>query len=85
MTHAAVNGRPHLAAPDPSVVSPLPDSTASPGKAGEVLAAAGIEKSYRRGPWPLRRRQQVLRGADLTLYPGEVVGLVGRTDPARAP
>ncbi len=27
--------------------------------------------------WPLSHRQQVLRGADLTLYPGEVVGLVG--------
>jgi ABC-2 type transport system ATP-binding protein len=77
MTHAALNGRPHLATPDPPVVSPLPDSTASPGAAGEVLAAAGIEKSYRRGPWPLRRRQPVLRGADLTLYAGEVVGLVG--------
>ncbi|HKE52983.1 MAG TPA: ABC transporter ATP-binding protein [Actinomycetes bacterium] len=42
-----------------------------------VLAAAGIEKSYRRGFWPARRRRVVLRGADLTLYPGEVVGLVG--------
>ena len=27
--------------------------------------------------WPRRRRQRVLRGADLTLKPGEVVGLVG--------
>ena len=43
----------------------------------QVLAATGIEKSYRRGPWPLRRRQQVLRGASLTLGAGEVVGLVG--------
>jgi len=42
-----------------------------------VLAASGIEKSYRRGPWPLRRQRQVLRGVDLALYPGEVVGLVG--------
>jgi ABC-type multidrug transport system ATPase subunit len=39
-----------------------------------VLAASGIEKSYRRG---LRHRQNVLRGADVTLVPGEVVGLVG--------
>jgi ABC-2 type transport system ATP-binding protein len=45
--------------------------------AGVVLTAAGIEKSYRRGVWPLRRQQQVLQGADLTLSPGEVVGLVG--------
>ncbi|WP_340682760.1 ABC transporter ATP-binding protein [Amycolatopsis coloradensis] len=39
-----------------------------------VLDAAGIEKSYRRG---LRHRQNILRGADITLRPGEVVGLVG--------
>ena len=45
-----------------------------------VLEAAGIEMSYRRG---LRHRQNVLRGADITLPPGEVVGLVGeRTAPA---
>ena len=42
-----------------------------------VLAAEGIVKSYRRGVWPLRRRVEVLSGADLTLYPGEIVGLVG--------
>jgi ABC-2 type transport system ATP-binding protein len=42
-----------------------------------VLAAAGIAKSYRRGGWPLRRRRPVLRGADLVLRAGEVVGLVG--------
>jgi ABC-2 type transport system ATP-binding protein len=42
-----------------------------------VLIASGIEKSYRRGIWPVRRSQQVLRGADLDLRPGEVVGLVG--------
>jgi ABC-2 type transport system ATP-binding protein len=47
------------------------------GTAGAVLTAAGIEKVFRRGMWPLRRRQRVLRGADLTLMPGEVVGLVG--------
>jgi ABC-type multidrug transport system ATPase subunit len=42
-----------------------------------VLEAAGIEKAYRRGIWPARRQQQVLRGASLALYPGEVAGLVG--------
>jgi ABC-type multidrug transport system ATPase subunit len=42
-----------------------------------VLEASGIEKSYRRGLWPVRRSQQVLRGADLNLHAGEVVGLVG--------
>jgi ABC-type multidrug transport system ATPase subunit len=42
-----------------------------------VLAARGIEKAYRRGVWPARRSHPVLRGVDLTLARGEVVGLVG--------
>jgi ABC-2 type transport system ATP-binding protein len=42
-----------------------------------VLAAAGIVKSYRGGVWPVRRCVRVLTGADITLHPGEVVGLVG--------
>jgi len=41
------------------------------------LEGAGLEKSYRRGIWPVRREHQVLRGACLALYPGEVAGLVG--------
>ena len=43
----------------------------------DLLVATGIEKSFGRGLWPLRRHQPVLRGADLTLRAGEVVGLVG--------
>jgi ABC-type multidrug transport system ATPase subunit len=43
----------------------------------DVLDAAGITKSYTRGFWPRRRRLEVLRGADLRLRPGEIVGLVG--------
>ncbi|HEX8627271.1 MAG TPA: ATP-binding cassette domain-containing protein [Catenuloplanes sp.] len=42
-----------------------------------VLQATGITMAYRRGIWSLRHTNQVLTGADLTLYPGEVVGLVG--------
>jgi ABC-2 type transport system ATP-binding protein len=42
-----------------------------------VLTVRGVEKAYRRGLWPVRRSHQVLRGVDLTLTPGEVVGLVG--------
>ena len=43
----------------------------------DVLVATGIEKSFNRGTWPLRHSQPALRGANLTLHPGEVVGLVG--------
>ena len=41
------------------------------------LKASGITKSYRRGIWPRRRELPVLRGADLVVGAGEVVGLVG--------
>jgi ABC-type multidrug transport system ATPase subunit len=52
-------------------------ASARPVAGGPVLRATGIEKGYRRGVWPVRRTLQVLRGVDLALYPGEVVGLVG--------
>ncbi|PWG73792.1 ABC transporter ATP-binding protein, partial [Enterococcus hirae] len=42
-----------------------------------MLSASGIVKSYRRGIWPRRRSLKVLRGADLVLRRGEIVGLVG--------
>jgi len=45
--------------------------------ASEVLTATGIVKTYTRGVWPRRRRHEVLRGAEMSLQPGEIVGLVG--------
>ena len=42
-----------------------------------VMSATGIIKSFHHGIWPRRRSVPVLRGADLVLRPGEVVGLVG--------
>lgn len=42
-----------------------------------VLDARGVWKAYRRGLWPRRRTLQVLKGADVRLEAGEVVGLVG--------
>jgi ABC-type multidrug transport system ATPase subunit len=48
-----------------------------PYDATDVLDATGIFKSYARGVWPRRRRIDVLRGADLVLRSGEIVGLVG--------
>jgi ABC-2 type transport system ATP-binding protein len=44
---------------------------------GPVLRAAGITKTFRTGWWPRRRARSVLRGVDLQLHPGEIVGLVG--------
>lgn len=42
-----------------------------------VLTIEGIEKSFHRGIWPLRRKIEVLRGASLEVRAGELVGLVG--------
>ena len=41
------------------------------------LEARGLTKSYRRGIWPRVRSLPVLRGADLSVRTGEIVGLVG--------
>lgn len=60
-----------------TTVAPGTPATASVATDATVLAATGLAKSYRRGGWPLRRRNPVLRGADLALRAGEVVGLVG--------
>ena len=54
----------------------LDHGTADP-KGSLVLEAAGVTKTYRTGWWPRRRVKPVLRGADVQLWPGEVVGLVG--------
>jgi ABC-type multidrug transport system ATPase subunit len=48
-----------------------------PTRPGRLLTARGVEKSFRRGWWPRRRLLPVLRGADIDLGAGEVVGLVG--------
>lgn len=42
-----------------------------------LLRADHVAKTYRTGWWPRRRAKRVLRGADLQVWPGEVVGLVG--------
>lgn len=46
-------------------------------RSGVVLDASGITKSYNVGAWPRRRSLRVLRGADVQLRTGEIVGLVG--------
>jgi ABC-2 type transport system ATP-binding protein len=63
----------------PSIAAPAAVETAGEhhDRSSEILVATGIEKSYAPGLWPLRRRQRVLCGANLSLRPGEVVGLVG--------
>jgi ABC-type multidrug transport system ATPase subunit len=58
-----------------TAAQPSRDATASADQ--PVLAAADVVKTYRTGWWPRRRSNRVLRGADLELWPGEVVGLVG--------
>lgn len=50
-------------------------SVAMPAPA--VLRVSGVEKSFHRGIWPVRRTIPVLKGASLEVRPGELVGLVG--------
>lgn len=52
-------------------------SSASHGQSGDVLIASSNVKTYTRGIWPRRHSLRVLRGADVKLLPGEIVGLVG--------
>jgi ABC-2 type transport system ATP-binding protein len=60
-----------------SLAAAAADPAQVPSTVAALLAATGIEKSYRRGVWPARHRRPVLRGVDLALFPAEVVGLVG--------
>ena len=55
----------------------LGDSEAAATSTPSVLTARDITKSYRAGFWPHRRTLEVLRGANIDLMEGEVVGLVG--------
>ncbi len=56
---------------------PIQDNDNATQGGDPLLQAGGLWKSYRRGWWPKRRTLPVLRGASLTLQPGEIVGLVG--------
>ena len=60
-----------------TATEPPPPSAGTPTRPARLLAARGIEKSFRHGWWPRRRHLPVLRGADIDLRAGEVVGLVG--------
>ena len=62
---------------NPTTLKPNDKPESSPIGPVAGLTAMGITKSYGRGIWPRRREVLVLRGADLTVGPGEVVGLVG--------
>lgn len=42
-----------------------------------LIEAHDLEKTYRTGVWPRRRSLRVLRGANVDVGPGEVVGLIG--------
>lgn len=72
--------------PEPTTPHPATQGTERPATSSSrnsdteseaVLIARGVTKTYRTGWWPRRHSKRVLRGADVELRPGEVVGLVG--------
>jgi ABC-type multidrug transport system ATPase subunit len=65
-----------MTTPSTSAATAAPREGADDHSGTPVLSAVGIDKAYRRFGRQ-RRRAQVLVGADIDLYPGEVVGLVG--------
>jgi ABC-type multidrug transport system ATPase subunit len=61
----------------PSLVVDGSDVDRCPGPDHCVLRVDGLEKSFHKGLPPRRRRVEVLRGANLMVCSGELVGLVG--------
>ncbi len=55
----------------------LDNDSVTGSQGGEVLNATAIWKAYRRGVWPRRRTFPVLKGSELAMTAGEIVGLVG--------
>lgn len=60
-----------------STETPTAAESAEAAPRGAVLRVHGLRKSFHRGLPPRRRRIEVLKGADLEVRPGELVGLVG--------
>ena len=52
-------------------------ASAQPATRAQVLSVRGLVKSFHRGLPPRRRTIEVLKGADLEIRAGELVGLVG--------
>jgi ABC-2 type transport system ATP-binding protein len=55
----------------------LEPTSATQGGSAVVLRVSGLRKSFHRGIPPRRRTFEVLKGADLEVKAGELVGLVG--------
>jgi ABC-type multidrug transport system ATPase subunit len=68
---AGATGTP-VAVPELSVAEPEVAAGAR-----DVLVVEGVTKSFTRGIWPFRKHIDVLKGVDLQVHPGEMVGLVG--------
>ena len=60
-----------------AVEAPVKVDPADRAARAAVLRVEGVEKSFRRGLWPLRRTIPVLNGASIEVHHGELVGLVG--------
>lgn len=61
----------------PPAAAPAPSIQSGDGRAHDVLVVSDVQKSFKHGIWPERKKTDVLKGVDLTVHSGELVGLVG--------
>jgi ABC-2 type transport system ATP-binding protein len=72
-------------ATEPSVTPPSSGlAPVAEPRSDVVLGVRDVRKSFRRGIWPLRRTNEVLKGASLDVRAGELVGLVGENGPVKS-
>jgi ABC-2 type transport system ATP-binding protein len=75
-TGEAVSAAATVAVPIPKSVTPRSAGTER-AEGRRVLRVLGVRKSFGHGVWPWRRQLEVLKGASLDVFAGDLVGLVG--------
>lgn len=77
---AVATAEPEVAAAEAEAALARPEVAAqpeAPEALKDVLLVEGVTKTFSRGIWPARKHIDVLKGVDLQVHSGEMVGLVG--------